>query len=55
MTFNIFDERDPITVFVSGHGEIGNEHVCIKLWEVIDQCCRVFKFTDYIHPLDLFK
>ncbi len=55
MTLDVFNQRDAVTVLIPRHGKIGDEHVRIKFRKVINQCCGVFKFANYIHPLDLLK
>ncbi|MNH43069.1 hypothetical protein D3C79_1048920 [compost metagenome] len=55
MALDVLDKRYPVTVFISRHGKIGDEHVGIQFRQVVNQCCGIFKFADNIHPFDLFK
>ena len=55
MALDVLDQGNAIAVLIARHGEIGNQHMRIQFRQVVDQCCRVFKFADNIHPLNLLK
>ena len=55
MALDIFDQRNAVAIFFARHGEIGNQDISVQFGKAVNQCCRVFKLTNYVDPFNLFK
>ena len=55
MALDVFNQRDPVAVFVTGHGQIGDQHMGVQLRKIVDKGRGVFKLANDVHPLNLLK
>ena len=55
VALDVFDQRDPVAVFITGHGQIGDQHMGVQLRKIVDKGRGVFKLANDVHPLNLLK
>lgn len=55
VALDVFNQRDPVAVFITGHGQIGDQHMGVQLRKIVDKGRGVFKLANDVHPLNLLK